>query len=137
MKRGAFIGVLACVAFVSAPLMAQLPWNDAPTRVDGDDIVATRLGWPAPRVRSFEAQRRSARDVGEERGRAALHAFVDDALARSLVEPAEASRVHTLVDSSARRGRVRALSDGSAIVEMRVTAEPLSAAVGTELSWSR
>lgn len=110
---------IVCLGLTSL-VAAQLPWNDAPVRVEDGEVVAVRLGWPAPRVQSFDAQRRSARDVGEERGRAALHVFIDDALAGALVEPAEASRVHALVETHARRTGVRALADGSAVVEMRV-----------------
>lgn len=129
MGIGRATTVLTLSLALASIALAEIPWNDAPAHVESGEVVAARLGWPAPRVRSFEAQRRSARDVGEERARAALHVFVDDALARALVEPAEATRVHALVDEYARRTGVRALADGSAVVEMRVAGTRLREAV--------
>ena len=123
------------VALAVSTTVAQLPWNDAPAHVEGDEVVAARLGWPAPRVSSFDAQRRSARYVGEHRAREALHAFVDDTLARALVEPESATRVHALVEEHARRSGVRALADGSAVVEMRVSRALLREAADRSLPW--
>lgn len=137
---GRILAVLALI--VAAPASAQtppemeLPWTDvAPSRV-GAVVRAAALGAADERIGSFTARRAAAREVARRRALAALHAWVDDALAAVRAPPMEASAVHAAVDRDAHVTGVRPLADGGAVAVMEIGVEALRAACAREgLPW--
>ncbi|UJR87063.1 hypothetical protein [Sandaracinus amylolyticus] len=144
MRRGVaivamlMVGASASAAAQSLPAAFEAPWSDVAPAIADDRVVAAGLGLPDERLGRLSARRAAARSRGEERAKAAIHAWADDALARVSAAPTVAAEVHRVIDARAEVTRVRALADGGAVVEVAV---PLAALreVSSErgLPWSR
>lgn len=124
----------------AVPVVFEAPWTDRAPEIDaaGDRVVAAGLGLPDERLGRLAARRAAARRAGEDRARALIHAWADDALARVAASASVAAAVHRAIDEHATVGRVRALSDGGAVVEVTVPLDALRAAAPMGgLPWSR
>lgn len=115
-----------------APLPPALdaPWTDVAPAIDaaGARVIAAAIGAPDERLGRLAARRDSARRAGEARARASLHRWADDALASIAASPRIATSVHRAIDERAAITRVRALSDGGAVIELAVPLAALRAA---------
>ena len=121
----ALIGLLLPALAAAQPPEMRLPWTDvAPTRA-GDVVRTAAVGAADGRIGSFTARRAAAREAARRRAIAALHAWVDDALARVRAHPRDATRVHDAVDAAAEVRGVRPLSDGGAVVVVEVPVQAL------------
>jgi len=123
VKRWVVTLTVASLGLAGALGRAQLPMGDEDLRVDGELIVVACFAAPDERIGPLAARRLSSRRRAEDRCRAAMHAFVDDAMDRVMAPPDVASRVHERL-AGAVAVRVRPLADASAAVELSL---PLSA----------
>ncbi|MGF1466327.1 MAG: hypothetical protein ACFCGT_09345 [Sandaracinaceae bacterium] len=112
------------------PAPFRLPWTGAAPRIEGRTLTAAAVGLPDARIGRFAARRDAARDDGRRRALAAIHRFVDDALAAALASPRTAARVHAAVARAAEVVGVRPLVDGGAVVVVAVPLEALRRASG-------
>ncbi len=136
-RTRAAAALLVVVSGLSAVSLAHalvppfdVPWTERSPAYDAErDIVAcVALGTPDPRLLRLAAARVSGRRRGEARAREALHAYVDDALARVRARPDVAARVHAALDDAARVVGVRGRADGGAMVVVEVDARRLRSA---------
>jgi hypothetical protein len=120
------------------PHELDAPWADVAPHADRDRVLAAALGLPDERLGRLSARRASARRSAEDRARRAIHAWADAALAAVRASPSTATAVHRAIDERARVARVRALSDGGAVVEIEVGWDALRAAApgAAGLPWS-
>ncbi len=144
MRRGRGIAVVLLVALWASAGSAvppfEVPFDDRPPRLHRAPAVVrtAALGAPDERLGRFGAARRSARFAAEARARAALHAWVDDALAAARACPWEADRVHAAVEEAATVVGVRPLVDGGAVVLVDVPVAALVEAAAPEgVPWAR
>jgi hypothetical protein len=150
------LGMCLGVAATAAPVGAQegqgspasrvspfdVPWTDrAPTveRLGGAAwLTVAALGMPDPRAGRLALQRSTARERAWDRALAALHGWVDDALARVWAHPRVATAAHGAVRASARTLGTRPLTDGSAVVVVGIPVERLAAVAPLEgMPWAR
>lgn len=114
---------------------AQVPWGDFAPTIVGEEVQVAALGQPDHRIHAWNARRRSARVRAEDRARAALHRWADDALARAGASPLVAQAVHSILDEASVRA-VRPLADGSAVVVLSVSRARLRLVASLEgLPW--
>ena len=130
MRRLATVAVVAAFTLPS-PTRAQ-PMGDEALRVEDEAIVVARFAAPDERVGPLSARRLSSRRRAEDRGREAIHAFVDEAMDRVMAQPDVASRVHQRVAGDEVAIRVRPLVDASAVVELSLPLRELRAVAPLE-----
>lgn len=129
------VGAIAPSAAQPPPSM-ELPWTDvAPERV-GDVVRTAAIGAADTRIGRFGVRRAAAREAARRRAQAALHVWVDDALAQVRAHPRDATAVHEAVDREIRTRGVRPLVDGGAVVVVEVPVSALrSACSRSGLPW--
>lgn len=108
----------------AASAQVDAPWTDVSPTVQEGVVWAAALGAPDERIRRFSARRDSARRMARARAEAALHAWVDEALARVNASPRDAQAVHAAITEHARVRAVRPLVDAGAVIALEV---PLAA----------
>jgi len=122
------VGAWAAVAALSLAAesaSAEPPpvgFADRPPAVDRErDVLFTdAVGLPDTRIERWDARRVEARRRAAARARAALHAFVDAALARAAATPRVAATVHAALDEAVVEVGRRPLTDGGAVVRLAV-----------------
>ncbi len=99
----------------------DLPFTDRAARLDRDRdaLVVATLGRPG-RASKLAARRINARREAERRGRAQLHAFIDDALAEAHALPRDADAAHRAVRERAQVRAARALVDGGVVLALEL-----------------
>jgi len=124
------------VAYAQVPAELDAPWSDVAPRIDGERVIAAAVGMPDERLGRLAARRSGARRAGEERARAMVHRWADDALAQVAASPTIAAAVHRAIDDAATVSRVRPLSDGGAVIEIEIPLAALRAAASLRgLPW--
>ena len=142
-RLGAALAVAGVVA-VALPTRAvppsEMPWADTGPRylAEQDVVRSAAVGAPDPRLGRLSAVELRARYEGERRARAAIHRWVDDAMAEARVMPWSASGVHRAIEGEASVAGIRPMVDGGAVVLVEVPAEALRAAADVEgAPWQR
>ena len=134
-----------CVAHAQAipaavPAAMQLPFGETMARIDPErgEVAVVVLGAADERRGPLSAARLSARRLAEERGRGALHAFIDAAAAGVALAPSALASLHAAIDHEARTTATRPRVDGSANVRVSISVLRLREITGATggLPWS-
>lgn len=132
---------LALLTALGAPAFAAraqtpMPFVERAPSVEGPLLITVALGVATDAHGPLAARRLAARTAARARALAALHRFVDDALASVPASPRALGELHAALDARADVRRVRSLVDGSALVELAVPRAALREALDAEgLPW--
>lgn len=127
-------GVAAGSSIVPVPFVEEAPHVDAASHA----VIAVGLGVADERRGPLPARRLSARRDAEARARAALHGWVDQAIAPRALPMSTIAALHAAVDHDTVVTGTRARVDGSATVAVSLPLASLAAVTtGTRgLPWS-